>query len=106
MGTSAAQTRNWPPKRGQGWGLEGRCDLCHQYGMANTEVGGTPIIVVSCPGVRGKQRWVAAVPLADMLAEVRKRIPADAIAELSDQRLSPERAAKLKLRQGDVRLLD
>jgi hypothetical protein len=58
------------------------------------------------PGVRGKQRWVAAVPLADMVAEVRKRIPADAIAELSDQRLSQAQAAKLNLRPGDVRLLD
>jgi hypothetical protein len=94
------------PQRGQGWGLEGRCDLCHQYGMAKTEVGGTPIIVVSFPGVRGKQRWVAAVPLADMIAEVRKRIPADAVAELSHQHLSQDQADKLKLRPGDVRLLD
>jgi hypothetical protein len=39
----------------------------------------TPIIVVSFPGVRGKQRWVALVPIADMVAEVRKRIPPDAI---------------------------
>jgi hypothetical protein len=74
--------------------------------MAKTEVDGTPIVVVSAPGVRGKQRWVAAVPLADMVAEVRKRIPADAIAELSDQRLSQAQAAKLNLRPGDVRLLD
>jgi hypothetical protein len=37
-----------------------------QYGMASTLVGDTPIIVVSFPGVRGKQRWVAAVPHADM----------------------------------------
>ena len=73
--------------------------------MANTEVG-TPIIIVSFPGVRGKQRWVAAVPLEDMLAEVRKRIPADAIAELSNQHLSQEQAAKLNLKPGDVRLLD
>jgi hypothetical protein len=74
--------------------------LCHQKGMAKTEVGGAPIIVVSFPGVRGKQRWVAAVPHADMLAEIRKRIPADAIAELSNQRLSDEQAAKLNLRPG------
>jgi len=58
-------------------------------------------------GVRGKQRWVAAVPLInEMVAEVRKRIPADAIAELSDQRLSQEQAAKLNLRLGDVRCID
>jgi hypothetical protein len=58
-------------------------------------------------GVRGKQRWVAAVPLIDeMVAEVRKRIPADAIVELSDQRLSPEQAAKLNIRLGDVRCID
>jgi hypothetical protein len=41
-----------------------------------------------------------------LVAEVRKRIPADAIAELSDQRLSQAQAAKLNLRPGDVRLLD
>jgi hypothetical protein len=40
------------------------------------------------------------VPHADMLAEIRKRIPADAIAELSNQRLSDEQAAKLNLRPG------
>jgi hypothetical protein len=74
--------------------------------MAETVVGGTPIIVVSFPGVRGKQRWVAAVPLTEMVAEVRKRIPPDAIAELSNQHLSQEQAAKLNLRPGDVRLLD
>jgi hypothetical protein len=53
--------------------------------MGKTAVGGTPIVVVSFPGVRGRQRWVAAVPVKEMIAEVRKRIPADAIAELSDQ---------------------
>ena len=72
--------------------------------MADTAA--TPIIVVSFHGVRGKQRWIAAVPDAEMLAEVRKRIPADAIAELSNQRLSQEQAAKLNLQPGDVRLLD
>jgi hypothetical protein len=41
-----------------------------------------------------------------MAAEVRKRIPPDAIAELSDRHLSQEQAAKLNLRPGDVRLLD
>ena len=46
------------------------------------------------------------MPLADMLAEVRKRIPADALAELSHQHLSQDQADKLKLRPGDVRLLD
>jgi hypothetical protein len=41
---------------------------------------GLPRGQVSFPGVRGKQRWVAAVPLInEMVAEVRKRIPADAI---------------------------
>jgi hypothetical protein len=35
-----------------------------------------------------------------MVAEVRKRIPADAIAELSDQRLSPEQAAKAQPQAG------
>jgi hypothetical protein len=74
--------------------------------MGKTEVGGTPIVVVSFPGVRGRQRWVAAVPVKEMVAEVRKRIPADAIAELSDQHLSQEQAARLNLRPGDVRLLD
>jgi hypothetical protein len=54
-----------------------------------------PIIVVSFPGIRGKQRWVASVPLEEMVAEVRKRIPPDAIAELSDRHLSQEQAAKL-----------
>jgi hypothetical protein len=73
--------------------------------MAKNEVGGTPIIVVSFPGVRGKQRWVAAVPLDEMVSEVRKRIPADAIAELSHQHLSQDQAVKLNLRPGDVRLL-
>jgi hypothetical protein len=74
--------------------------------MAKTEVGGTPIIVVSFPGVRGKQRWVAAVPVEDMVAEVRKRIPPDAIAELSNKHLSQEQTAKLNLRPGDVRCVD
>jgi hypothetical protein len=74
--------------------------------MGKTEVGGTPIVVVSSPGVRGRQRWVASVPVEQMVAEVRKRIPIDAIAELSDQRLSQQQAAKLDLRPGDVRLLD
>jgi hypothetical protein len=69
-------------------------------------VGGTPIIIVSFPGVRGKQRWVAVVPQADMLAEVRKRIPADAVAEFSDKHLSQEQAAKLNLIPGDVRCVD
>jgi hypothetical protein len=69
-------------------------------------VGGTPIIVVSFPGVRGKQRWVAMVPQADMLAQVRKRIPADAVAELSNQHLSQEQAARLNLKPGDVRCVD
>ena len=41
---------------------------------------GLPRGQVSFPGVRGKQRWVAAVPLInEMVVEVRKRIPADAI---------------------------
>ena len=74
--------------------------------MGKTAAGGTPIVVVSFPGVRGRQRWVAAVPVKEMVAEVRKRIPADAIAELSDQHLSQEQAAKLNLRPGDVRLVD
>ena len=69
-------------------------------------VGDIPVIVVSFPGVRGKQRWVAVVPQADMLAEVRRRIPADAIAEFSDKHLSPEQAAKLNLTPGDVRCVD
>jgi hypothetical protein len=74
--------------------------------MAETVVGGIPVVVVSFPGVRGKQRWVAAVPLTEMIAEVRKRIPADAKAELSNQHLPQGQAAKLNLRPGDVRLLD
>jgi hypothetical protein len=64
----------------------------------------TPIIVVSFPGIRGKQRWVAAVPNAEMLTEVRKRIPPDAIAELSDRHLSPEQT--VNLRPGEVRCID
>ena len=87
--------------------VEIRREPCHQYDMAETLGGGIPIVVVSFPGVRGKHRWVAAVPVInEMVAEVRKRIPADAIAELSDQRLSPEQAAKLNLRLGDVRCID
>ena len=86
--------------------LEGQRKLCHRYVMGKTEVGGTPIVVVSSPGVRGRQRWVASVPVKEMVAEVRKRIPTDAIAELSDQHLSQEQAAKLNLKPGDVRLLD
>jgi hypothetical protein len=74
--------------------------------MAKTEVGGTPIVIVSAPGVRGKQRCVAAVPLTEIIAEVRKRIPADAIGELSTQHLSQDQAAKLNLSPGDVRLPD
>jgi hypothetical protein len=74
--------------------------------MAEPLVGGIPIVVVSFPGVRGKQRWVAAVPLIETIAEVRKRIPADANAELSNPELSQEQVAKLSLRPGDVRLLD
>jgi hypothetical protein len=50
--------------------------------------------------------FLAAVPRADMLTEVRKRIPPDALAVLSNQHLSQEQAAKLNLRPGDVRLLD
>jgi hypothetical protein len=74
--------------------------------MAGSLVGGTPIIVVSFPGVRGKQRWVAAVPHDSMLAEVQKRIPPDAKAELSNQHLTQEKAAKLNLKPGDVRCVD
>jgi hypothetical protein len=74
--------------------------------MAEPLVGGIPIVVVSFPGVRGKQRWVAAVPPTETIAEVRKRIPADANAELSNRQLSQEQVAKLNLRPGDVRLLD
>jgi hypothetical protein len=47
-------------------------------------IGGIPIVVVSFPGVRGKQWWVAMVPLKEMVSEVRKRIPADAVVELSN----------------------
>ena len=90
----------------KGAALEDRRRLCHRYVMGKTEVDGTPIVVVSSPGVRGRQRWVASVPIEEMVAEVRKRIPTDAIAELSDQRLSQQQAAKLNLRPGDVRLLD
>jgi hypothetical protein len=68
--------------------------------------GNFPVIVVSFPGVRGKQRWVAVVPQADMLAEVRKRIPADAIAQFSDKHLSQEQAAKPNLMLGDVGCVD
>jgi hypothetical protein len=53
--------------------MESSHGLRHNYGMAKSLVGGTPIIVVSFPGVAGKQRWVAAVPYDDMLGEVRKR---------------------------------
>jgi hypothetical protein len=84
--------------------MESSYGLCHNQYMADTAP--TPIIVVSFPGVRGKQRWVASVPVADMLAEVRKRIPPDAIAELSDRHLSPEQTAKLNLMPGDVRCID
>jgi hypothetical protein len=86
--------------------MESRRELCHESEMAETLVGVTPVIVVSFPGVRGKQRWVAAVPVVEMVAEVRKRIPEDAIAELSNQHLSQEQAAKLNLRPGDVRCID
>lgn len=86
--------------------MESRRDLCDESEMAEPLVGGIPIVVVSFPGVRGKQRWVAAVPLTETIAEVRKRIPADAKAELSNQQLSQEQVAKLNLRPGDVRLLD
>jgi hypothetical protein len=48
-----------------------------------TEVGRTPIVVLF-PGVRGRQRRVAAVPVKEMVAEVRR-----------DQHLSREQAAKL-----------
>jgi hypothetical protein len=58
------------------------------------------------PGVRGKQRWVAAVRYDDMLGEVRKHIPPDAKAERSNQHLSQEQAAKLHLKPGDVRRID
>jgi hypothetical protein len=72
--------------------------------MAEPPVGGIPIVVVSFPGVWGKQRWVTAVPLTEMIAEVRKRIPADANAELSNRQLSQEQVATLNLRPGDVGL--
>jgi hypothetical protein len=41
-----------------------------------------------------------------MVGEVRKRIPEDAIAELSNQQLSQDQAAKFNLRPGDVRCID
>ena len=44
--------------------------------------------------------------LTEMIAEVRKRIPADANAELSNRQLSQEQVARLNLRPGDVGLLD
>jgi hypothetical protein len=74
--------------------------------MAKSPVGGIPIVVVSSPGVRGMQRWVAMVPLEEMVAEIRKRIPADAVLELSNQHLSQEQATKLNLQPGDVKRID
>jgi hypothetical protein len=74
--------------------------------MAKSPVGGIPIVVVSSPGVRGKQRWVAMVPVEDMVAEVRQRIPADAVVELSNEYLSQEQATKLNLQPGDVKRID
>jgi hypothetical protein len=70
--------------------------------MAKSPVEGIPIVVVSSPGVRGKQRWVAMVPVEKMIAEVWKRIPADAVVELSNDHLSQEQATKLDLKPGDV----
>jgi hypothetical protein len=65
--------------------------------MVKSGLGGIPIVVVSSPGVRGKQRWVAMPPLEEMVAEVRKRIPADTAVELSNEHLSQEQATKLNL---------
>jgi hypothetical protein len=71
--------------------------------MARTPVGGLSILIVSYPGVRGKQRWVAVV---DVVAEVRKRIPADAVVELSNDHVSQEQATKLNLKPGNVKCVD
>ena len=86
--------------------MASRRRLCLKGGMAGTFIGGIPIVFVSFPGIRGKQRWVAAVAPEEVLPAVRERIPPDATAELSDQHLSREQAAKLKLKIGDVRCLD
>jgi hypothetical protein len=51
---------------------------CHKSKLSACDVG-TPVIFVTFPGVRRKQRWVAAVPLDEMVGEVRKRVPADAV---------------------------
>ena len=86
--------------------MESGRELCQQGGMAKSPVGGIPIIVVSSPGVRGTQWWVAMVPLEEMVAEGRKRIPADAVVELSNEHLSQEQATKLNPQPGDVMRID
>ena len=75
--------------------------------MASTVAGGIQVVVVlTSDTIRGaptKQLWVAAVPREEAVAAVLKVVPAGWSAELSDQHLSPERAARLKLRPGEVR---
>jgi hypothetical protein len=79
--------------------------------MAEPLVGGIPIVVVSFPGVRGKQRLVAAVPLTETIAEVRKRIPAEPAAipgaggkaEPQARRRSPPRLARFLVPANGIR---
>ena len=78
--------------------------------MSNTQIGGIQIVRVYMTnnGVSDKpttQLWVAAVPREQAVAAIKKVIPADWIAELTNQRLSAENIASLKLRPGDVREL-
>ena len=78
--------------------------------MSDSQIGGIQIVRVYMTdnGIGDKpatQLWVAAVPREQAVAAVKKVIPADWIAELTNQRLSAKHIASLKLRPGDVREL-
>ena len=78
--------------------------------MGNTEIGGIQIVRVTVPGftVDGRPSfhlWVAAVARELAVAAVERVIPKGWTAALTDQHLTEEHVARLKLRPGDVREL-
>ncbi len=72
--------------------------------MSNEHVAGIHIVRVTMADAPGEpvQLWVAAVPRDQAAAAVQKAIPARWKAELTDQLVTKELAARVKLRPGDV----
>jgi hypothetical protein len=58
-------------------GMESGCELCHQIGHGKKSSRRHSDCCCFVP----RRPWVAMVPLEEMVSEVRKRIPADAVLE-------------------------